>query len=117
MSLSFMASIPKPLDSPESKATLLVIFLVDVDLQKAYKTSQDLSKKYDGVFHGLFLYELPTRQPIICDNLNFDLPIANINALVGDLLLELKLERRQVKFQITSSPSPVAKPLPIGMIS
>ena len=112
-----MAFLPKSSETPELKVTLIVIFLVDVDLQKAYTVSYELAKKYDGVFNGLFLYELPTRQPAICDNLNFTLPVSNINSLTGDLLLELRLERRFVKFQINEAPSSIAKPLPDGMIS
>jgi hypothetical protein len=99
------------------KVTLLVIFLSqNVNLTDAYIAAEDLARKNEGEFHGIFLYELPTRQPIVCNNLNFTVPIDFVQTLIDALLIRLNLPKNQVQYQITEAPATIEKPLPEGMI-
>ena len=112
-SLSLMASSIKL----EKKLSLSVVFLADIpNIQEAYAVAEELARKNDAQFHGLYLYEFPARQPIICDSLYFTIPISFLQTLTDGLITRLNLSRRFVRFQVTDAPSEIAKPLPEGMI-
>ena len=94
----------------------IVLFPETLNLTDVYTTASEFAEKNEAEFHGIYLYELPTKQPVICNSLYFTLSVDYVQTLLDGILVRLNLPRSVVRCQINDAPSDITKSLPEGFI-
>ena len=96
---------------------LTIIFLPDVDPQRAYEVADTISKQKDReiAFNGMFSINI-SGTPLISESLLFTLNLADVNSVIDEVTSKLGLVRNEIRYQINPATHPVERPPPKGMI-
>jgi hypothetical protein len=98
--------------SPPPDAFLNIVFLADIDLQKAYLVGKEIATKKNIPFNGIIPYILPTNPPLFAQSLSFIITSVDANILVDEVIKKLEISRASIRIALNPVPkAPEMQPI------
>lgn len=83
---------------------LTMVFLGDVDVQKAFTVGKEIADKRQIGFNGLSIYYHQLANPVITQSLVFVIDSGDANSIIDETLKKMQLELKAVRIVLTPIP-------------